>query len=307
MKKRFSPILVFLFILLVPLLLPGPPVFASESWDQLVEELDTMHYFDRNQEIIDRVDRYQPENEYQRGHVLWRRARARLSLADLAHWEGSLTDDEALALIDEADRDAVQALERVPDDATAHMWRAAVIGRRGLLRGVLRSLIDASVVDEHGSRAVELDPTLPEAYYVLGQLYRELPGWPLSFGNNDYAVSLGRASVAYYEEKIAASDVPVRYYDHYTQLAHSLWVRNNSVRQRERRVSRAAADFRAAGTNMERAFNFEGTVRVPNQTDREEALALVRRVVRELSAVSSPRVRQRMDLAKARELLESWE
>lgn len=297
---RYVPIVLLLLgLLLFPV--------AAESRDNLMDELDYLHYFDRNEEILELIDRQTPANDYERGQLLWRRARAMLSIADLSNWEGTMSDAEALALLEESDAIALKATELVPEDATAHLWRAAGIGRRGLLRGVLSSLFMASDVRDHAALAIEYDPTLPEAYYVLGQLYRELPRWPISFGNNDYAVSLARSSVAFYEETYAAGDLPVQYYDHYTQLAHALWTRNSSLRQRLRRWERARQEYEQAETALERGFHFEGMQPRPRQTDREEALDIVRRVVRELSAVREPRLRQRMDLAKARELLEAWE
>ncbi|TVR67688.1 MAG: hypothetical protein EA427_12845 [Spirochaetaceae bacterium] len=301
---RISQMRRFPMVLLLGVLVSA---VAADSRDDLLSELDYLHYFDRNEEILELLDQQRPANDYERGQLLWRRGRAMLSIADLSNWEGTMSDAEALALLEESDAIALKAVELVPEEAKAHMWRAAGIGRRGLLRGVLSSLFLASEVRDHATLALEYDPTLPEAYYVLGQLYRELPRWPISFGNNDYAVSLSRSSVAFYEEILATGTVPVQYYDHYTQLAHSLWTRNSNLRQRVRRWERAREEYGRAETALERGFHFEGTQPRPRTTDREEALEIIRRVVRELSSVSDPRVRQRMDLAKARELLESWE
>ena len=54
------------------------------------------------------------------------------------------------------------------------------------------SLLDSAL---QTAAAVRLKPDFANAYYGLGLLYASLPGWPLSFGNKDYAVSLLRKAV----------------------------------------------------------------------------------------------------------------
>lgn len=293
-------------LILTGLLFTTATAIAADEWQELLDELDLLHHFDENERILSLLDAHTPANERERGHLLWRRARAQVSHADLSNWDGVMSDADAIALLEEAETNADRAIEFLNDEADPWFWRAAATGLRGQLRGVLNSLFLASDVRDYATRALEYDADHPEVYYLLGQLYRELPGWPISFGNKDYAVSLARRAVILYEELQAAGETPVKYYDHYTQLAHALWERNYNTRRRERWRSDAASDYRSARSPLERGFYFDGTVPISDRTDREEALEIVRWVVGELSRVSNPRVRQRMDLSDAKELLEAW-
>ncbi|POQ98964.1 hypothetical protein AU468_11265 [Alkalispirochaeta sphaeroplastigenens] len=313
--KRYPlvPVCAVITAALMISLFPGALAAQTSGWDgefgEALEQIDAYHYVDDTdvvgallEEELSRV-----WESTRRGELFWRKARYLVAVADLSLWQEKMERDEALALYDEAHTYAEMAAELFPDHAQPHFWLAATAGRRAQLRGIFNSLFQASTVRDHLVNALERDPELAEGYYVLGQVYRELPGWPISFGSNDGAVSLGRRAIDLYEEQREAGLVPVRYFDHYIELANSLWTRNNSSRKRERRWSRMAEAYQAAGTVLERGLAYEGTRSLKDQSDREEALALIRWVIGELSAVEDPRVRQRMDLAVARERLSSWE
>ncbi len=278
----------------------------DDAPEALLERLDYYHHFDRHEDVLDLLDRQSPVIRSVRGELLWRRARALVATVDLGTWEGSIERSRGIAMLEEAESYARDAMNLLPDRAEPYFWVAAAMGKRGELRGVLNSLFMASDIRDYAADALERDEEQAEVYYLLTQVYRQLPRWPVSFGNNDYAVSLARRSVALYEAIQDAGEAPVQYYDHYTQLAHALWERNSNVRQRNRWVDRAASDFEAAGSALERGFYFEGTLEIPQKTDRDEARAILDRVIRELSAIPDPRLRYRMDLAEARELRDSW-
>ncbi|SIQ28307.1 hypothetical protein SAMN05920897_106115 [Alkalispirochaeta americana] len=309
-EKQMVRFLWAILFLAAPLLVvPALTVEWEGEFGEALERIDAYHYVDDNEVVAalleDQLSRVWEGP--QRGEILWRKARSLVAVADLSLWQETMEKDEASALYDEAHSYAEMAAEFFPDHAQTHFWLAATAGRRAQLRGIFNSLFQASTVRDYLVDALERDPELAEGYYVLGQVYRELPGWPISFGSNDGAVSLGRRAIDLYEEQRAAGLVPVRYFDHYIDLATSLWTRNNSVRKRERRQNRMAEAYRTAETVLERGLAYEGIVSLKEQNDREEALEIIRWVIGELSAVESPRVRQRMDLAVARERLSSWE
>ncbi|TVQ36861.1 MAG: hypothetical protein EA384_13415 [Spirochaetaceae bacterium] len=235
------------------------------------EDLDRLHEEDRQQQVLARIEaELQTTTAHaRRAELLWRKARAQLTLADYGTWSGEIPDREAIELLRIAESYADEAIQLNPDAPNPYFWKAATMGLRGQLRGVLNSLFMASDVRDYAEATLQRHPQHPEAHYLLGQLYRELPRRPLSFGNRDRAVQYGRRAVELHEREYRQGVVGVRYFDLYTQLADSLWRRNN-------------------------------------RGDRDEAVAMLRSNIADLEALRSPTTRERKDLQSARELLAAW-
>jgi len=87
--------------------------------------------------------------------------------------------------IDVADR----ALKINPTNLLANFWYAAAIGKQGLDVGITRSLNNAKPMKEKLDAAIQVDGKYEHGgpYRALGRLYYKLPGWPISFGDNDKA------------------------------------------------------------------------------------------------------------------------
>lgn len=255
-------------VLLLVLLLFFAGLAGANAEADLFTEIERLHEQDRHSAILDLVDTELPRTRgnHRRAELLWRKARAQLTLADYGVWSGDLSDRDAIVRLEEAEATAAQAIELAPGSADSYFWKSAAMGLRGQLRGVLNSLFMASDVRDYAEKALERDPDHTEAHYLLGQLYRELPRRPLSFGNRDRAVEFGRRAVQLHEREYRDGVVGVRYYDLYTQLSDSLWRRNN-------------------------------------RGDRDESIELLQSLVAELEAVSAPTTRERKDLESARELL----
>ena len=85
---------------------------------------------------------------------------------------------------------AEQATKVNPKSASGHFWRAAAIGRQGLDKGVLKALNNASTMRDSLEITIEKNEKIERgaAHRALGRLYYELPGFPLSFGNNKKAL-----------------------------------------------------------------------------------------------------------------------
>ena len=237
----------------------------------LFEDLERLHEADRQQQVLARIEAELPttSERARRAELLWRKARAQLTLADYATWSGELSNREAIELLRIAESHADEAILLDPDAPNGYFWKAATMGLRGQLRGVLNSLFMASDVRDYAEATLQRHPRHPEAHYLLGQLYRELPRRPLSFGNRDRAVEYGRRAVELHEREYRQGVVGVRYFDLYTQLADSLWQRNS-------------------------------------RGDRDEAVAMLRSNIADLEALSAPTTRERKDLQSARELLAAW-
>lgn len=297
-----------LFWTVMALLFSIVPLSAQNTSEQRAE-LDLMHERDEHQGIVEQIDaalgRAAPGRE--RAELYWRRARAELSVSDLGRYTGAVRDDQALELLEQAEGFAKQAIAEDPGLAQPYFWKAAAIAQRGQIRGVLNSLFMAGDVRDAALEALERNAELGEVHYLLGQLYRELPGRPLSFGNAAYAVSFGRKAVELHEQHYNSGELPYRYYDYYTQLAKSLRARNWNSGRRTSRANSMRGAYQSASNNFDRYSNYEGTVDLRSETDRQEGKRMLDWVISELEAKPSLSVRQRRSLEEARELAaERW-
>ncbi len=293
----------------------GPAVLeAQEDIAEELQEIDQLDREDRLEEAISRSRAFLGRlgsapgraATQARAQALWRLSRAIMKETNLEQFEG-LGDDEAIRRYEEGAGHAREAIEIDPSIAEAYFWEAANRGIVGQTRGVLNSLFMASDLDELLHQSVRWDDDYPEPYFMLGTLYRELPGRPISFGDDDAAVSFGRLAVELHEEEFRRGEDIVPFYDYYLELAMSLWDRNWRQNKRDREQSKKRQAAGSAGGPVEEAALYEGQVSIPAQSDREEALSLVREMERRLSAITDPTRRNRRDLEKAQGLLSNWE
>lgn len=68
-----------------------------------------------------------------------------------------------------------QAVELAPRNAHAHLWYATNMGRWGQTKGVLRSLFLLPTMRAELATIFELDPRLPGAYALAGNVLMEVP------------------------------------------------------------------------------------------------------------------------------------
>ena len=286
------------------LLLGGIAVaqMAQEKW----EEIDRLHDRDQHAEVLERLGEMNPAGSRERAELLWREARARFSQVDLGLYAGEISEEEAMRRLEEIQalaQEAVEAAAGTPP-AQAYFWRGAARAKRGELKGVLNALFMADDLQEDLRSAVRADPSYSNPYYVAGQLYHRVPGFPISFGDTSGAVSFSRKSVELHEEAYDAREVTVRYWDYYVKLAEHLLARGWSGRRRERKQEDMAEERAAADSPFEQARYFEGTLSLPEQSDEEEAKELLNRVIEGIEAAGSIDLRGRRTLEDARELLD---
>lgn len=247
------------------LLVAASPLFAS--FEDELEQIDELHEEDRHEEVFERLEalRRQARTDSERAELLWRESRAVMNEADLLHRSGEISGREARARLDEGEALAQEAIDLDDSIAYAYFWKGSNIGLRGEIRGVLSALSSAGDVRDYAERALEIDSELKESYYLLGILYRELPGGFISFGDDDKAVEYGRRAVDLHEREYEAGLVPYRYFGFYLDLAESLDSRGN-------------------------------------RGDTEEARSIVAEMISELEALESRNTRQDLALERAREL-----
>lgn len=239
----------------------------------------------------------------ERAEVYWRMAAVELMRGDQAEDAGASTDD-LLAIFETGEAFADRAIEANPSSPEGYYWKSANIGRWGQTKGILDSLFRAGDMRDLLAQAVSQDESHANSYFVLGQLYAAVPG-VISFGNTDYAVSLGRLSVDLMQEEIASGERDEPNLDFYVQLASHLINRGWNERRRSRAMGDLARRYRSASDALERGFYYEGTVSIPDTGDKEEAEDLLRDVIRELESIRNPVPSDTRLLEEARELLDS--
>lgn len=80
-----------------------------------------------------------------------------------------------LAAYDRGREIARRAIELAPRNAHAHLWYATNMGRWGQTKGVVRSLFLLPTMREELATIFDLDPNLPGAYALAGNVLMEVP------------------------------------------------------------------------------------------------------------------------------------
>lgn len=86
-------------------------------------------------------------------------------------------------------KEADQALARNPDRAELLIWHGIIEASYAGAKGGMGALAMVKIAKKDFERAIELNPgaLAGSAYTSLGTLYYQVPGWPLSFGNDEKA------------------------------------------------------------------------------------------------------------------------
>jgi hypothetical protein len=286
----------------IMLLLPLSIALADTA--QVIAEAEALHdqgqYAEAKRILLDAVGGAAGGAE--KAELYWRAARETLETGNQAE-DAKQPAAAILKIFEEGEGYADKAIEADPKNDLGYYWKSSNIGRWGQIKGILNSLRKAPPMRDLLVKVVGLNPDRSDAYYVLGQLYRELPGRPISFGNADEAVSLGRWAAELRAAQVRAGTEKALSYAYYTELAKSLHKRNLSANARAAEKAKKAAKLAAAANPLARAAAYEASVTLEAVSDREEAKALVQWVIGELEKLASPTAGDTKDLAKARKVL----
>ncbi len=275
--------------------------------DTIIDKADKLHERDNHEQVkaflLESLNSVKDKAD--KAQLSWRLSRATLHLGDEAEKEGAGTE-ELLKIYEEGESYADRAIELDPGNHLGYYWKSANIGRWGQTKGILDSLFKAAPMRDLLKKAVMLKPDHSDSYYVLGQLYEQVPGFPISFGNVDYSVSLGRKAVDLHEEQYRKGIEKEINYDYYTELAKHLYKRNWSDSKRKKEQKRKSTRYRSQSDLLEKNFNYEGIVELEKGSDREEAGKMIEWVISELESISTRGKSQNDDLKEAKETLASW-
>jgi tetratricopeptide (TPR) repeat protein len=288
------------FLLLVPL------AFAAAETSQVVADADALHDQGSYPEAVKLLlGAATGSSGAQQAELYWRAARETMEIGDLAEKAGK-PQDALLAVYVEGEGYADKAIAADPKNDLGYYWKSANIGRWGQVKGVLNALMKAQPMKDLLVRELSLNPDRTDPYYVLGELYRELPGWPVSFGNVDAAVSFGRRAVDARQGQVQGGVERELVYNFYTELAKTLYKRNWSAATRISEQKNKAAKLASAATTLDKASLYEATVTLKDMSDRDEARALVQSVITDLGKAPSTTAAERKDLQKAKDVLKGW-
>ena len=291
-----------LCVLAVILVISTQGAFAQVS--SLLEESDELYdaeRYDRTVQVLERA-LSSASSDSQRAEVYWRLSRVQLGIGDeLRDEEGD--DDAAMEVYDRGMDYGDQAIDADASNNLGYYWKASNLGRWGETRGILSSLRQAGPMRDLLEQSIQRDPDHAESYYVLGLLYARVPGGLISFGNTDYAVSLGRKAVDLHLADVRAGEEEL-YYPIRFELASHLIDRDWNRRKRGREQASKRREHERADGILEQSFYYEGTVDTPPVDDEEEARRILEDVIDELAEQAEPGSRKGRQLDRARELLD---
>lgn len=278
-------------------------LFASD----LIDEADALFDSDQHREgyefLKDAVDRAGSDSE--RAELLWRLSRVTMEVGDIEEAEGVSAGD-LLARFEEAEGYADRAIELDPDMYQAYYWKSANMGRWGEIKGILNSLFKAGPMRDLLETTITLYPDHAASYYVLGIMYRKVPGRPISFGNGIYAVSFSRKSIDANLAEIESGVEDEVKLSHYLELARNLQARDWKENKRRKEHEDMVRRYRDADTLFEEAQYYEGAIDIPAMSDLEEAIEVIEWTISEYEKLPSPTRSQLADLEEARADLASW-
>jgi hypothetical protein len=294
-----------LTVLLLVSLLAVPALLADFRQD--MAQADLLHKHDAHEEARAFLEAAlsRAASGQEKAEIYWRLARAWLNLGDQAEDRGT-KGDALLAYFAKGEELAQQGIDADPGNHLAYYWKSATAGRWGQVKGILNSLFKAKPMRELLKKAVAIAPEHADSYYVLGQLFEQVPGSPLSFGDKDWAVSLGRKAADLRAVQVKAGLEDELVYDYYTELAKHLWERNWNAAKRQKEQPAKAAQYAAKTGSMEKNCYYEGTLTLKNISDREEAQELLAWTVGQLQALPRRTQGEEDDLQEALETQSDW-
>ncbi len=280
------------------------PLGALAQTDYLAQS-DSLSHAEQNTQSFALLSGVLPTvaSDQDRAEIYWRLSRDTLHEADYRQAMGA-SKAELLARYKKGEGFADQCIAADPSNPHGYFWKASNLGRWGQTRGVLASLNLVDPIRKLAEKAVSLDPTYGDPWFLLGQLYEQVPQF-LSYGNVQWAVSLGRKAVDARTDEVergVEKDVPL---DYYVQLARHLAKRNWSESKRAQEQPIEAQKFASIQDVAEKNDYYEGSVQIPDLSDRDEAKQIDRFVISQVQAISNPTPAQTQDLDHARSDLAS--
>ncbi len=229
-------------------------------------------------------------------------AHSYFDLGKIGEWEGA-PRPRLLEIFAQGGNYAEEAIRIDPFDYRAYFWRGSNRGKWGQIKGIFAALDQVKYMRDDFAKAAELNPGFSIAWFSLSQLYEKLPGGIISFGNDDFAVSLTRKAIDLMHDELEDGRRDIIRYDYYIELARQLHVRNWTADKRYGMAAEKLRTYRAHSDLMEKNFHYEGTKELAFVSDREEAREVLQWVIADMKALSYLDDDLRSYLSRAEEAL----
>lgn len=289
--KKLTIVLVFLLLMTT----------LSAAFDS--EKSDYLFYRENDYEkdyeyLLSSLESAASDSE--KAQILWRLSRTRLTLADEEKEKGTLSKDELLSLYGDygaSDKPSsgdtssafyyAYASLQYEETPNGYHWLSSAVGRCGQVHGALNSLSKAKGMKNLEVKALEDFKSFEletDSWYVLSILYNSLPGSPISFGNNNWAISYMRKCLDTMDTVNRTNGT------NYLELAEQLYERNWSKSKRAKEFSSMLKSYEKEVKKKSGACEinkyYEGylnslsspfyvTVKLEAMSDRDEALTLL--------------------------------
>ena len=189
------------------------------------------------------------ENDSERAAILWRLSRTTLYITD------AIPEEQKDARLDgygESQKYAEESLS-LEESADAYHWQASAIGRIGQVNGPLNSLSKAKPMRALIEKVQnDFNADMSDAWYVLSLLYDQLPGAPLSFGNDNFAISYIRRCIDT-QDNINRLNLT-----NYLELAQQLHNRGWSASKRAKELDKMEKKYAEESVPTEKMKYYEG-------------------------------------------------
>ena len=269
-----------LFLLLIVLMAFISPLFSAFN----PEYSDYLFYnkgeFEQDFEYLTKA-LPDAKDDSEKAAIVWRLSRTQLTMTDY----NVSPEDKATRFVEyQKSWDlALESLAIMPT-ANGYHWLASAMGRWGQTKGPLNSLGKAGEMQEYLFKVQnEFKADMSDSWYVLGVLYSSLPGSPISYGNDSYAISYMRRCIDT-QDNINRLNLT-----NYLELSDQLFKRNwkDSKRAKEFDKMKDSYSSKANAEPTERMKYYEGkdgskvkafysSVTQGSISDRQEAVMLLR-------------------------------
>ena len=220
------------------------------------------------------------KDDSEKAEILWRLSRNTLTLTD----DIEKTSENKQARLDGYSKAEALAQESVDlvESYNAYHWLASAIGRIGQVNGPLNSLGKAkpmrSLVEKVQN---DFYADYTDSWYVLGILYNQLPGGPISFGDKDFAISYMRRCVDT-QDNINRNNLT-----NYLELAQQLADRDWSASKRAKEFDKMQKKYNSNSVPTEKMKYYEGkdgkngkpfysSVTLDKISDKQEAVMVLK-------------------------------
>lgn len=288
---------IWFFLTILPLFLQSYMVETQTL--SAADELNLLCRFEEEKHLLNDLLKRETDNKLE---IYWRLSRTTYRIGEAGKNRGD-NKKMLLGIFKEGEEYADKALELDPHNADALYWKASNLGLWTQLKGIKEGLENINPLRNLLLKVLSIEPEHVDSYFFLGQLYAEVPGIPIGYGNINFAISLARKGIWLYEKKYPPADLAHKVYIYYVKMAKSLIKRNWSVKRRLNKQEKKKEKYESFTDNFKKSCFFEGTLTLENISDKEEAIILLTTIQKELKSKSTLTSLQKQDLDETEKLL----